>query len=69
MINKTDRKATRAIRQKRVRTKVQGTSMRPRLCVFKSNAGIYAQVIDKQIPGLSVLLRWHKSRLSHILKC
>jgi len=48
MINKTDRKATRAIRQKRVRTKVQGTSMRPRLCVFKSNENIYAQIIDDE---------------------
>ena len=48
MINKTDRKVTRTIRQKRVRTKVQGTSMRPRLCVFKSLNNIYAQVIDDE---------------------
>ena len=46
MINKTSRNVTRAIRQKRVRTKVQGTSMRPRLCVFKSLNNIYAQLID-----------------------
>ncbi len=29
-----------------MRKKVQGTSERPRLCVFRSNAHIYAQLID-----------------------
>lgn len=48
MINKTDRKATRAIRQKRVRNKVQGTALRPRLCVTKSLTNIYAQLIDDE---------------------
>jgi len=33
-------------RQARVRGKVVGTSARPRLCVFRSNGHIYAQVID-----------------------
>ncbi len=33
-------------RKARVRKKVQGTSDRPRLTVFRSNAHIYAQVID-----------------------
>ena len=33
-------------RQKRVRKKVYGTTARPRLNVFKSNVGIYAQIID-----------------------
>lgn len=33
-------------RQKRVRKKVEGTSSRPRLCVYKSLKHIYAQVID-----------------------
>ncbi len=33
-------------RQKRVRKKVFGTPSRPRLNVFKSNTGIYAQLID-----------------------
>ena len=34
--------------QQRVRQKVKGTTERPRLCVFRSNKGIYAQVIDDQ---------------------
>lgn len=33
-------------RHRRVRKKVYGTAERPRLCVFKSNRYIYAQIID-----------------------
>lgn len=33
-------------RRRRVRAKVVGTSERPRLAVFKSLKGIYAQIID-----------------------
>lgn len=29
-----------------IRAKIQGTSERPRLCVFRSNSAIYAQVIN-----------------------
>ena len=33
-------------RHRHVRKKLEGTPDRPRLCVFRSNAHIYAQVID-----------------------
>jgi large subunit ribosomal protein L18 len=33
-------------RHRRVRGRVQGSAARPRLCVFRSSKGIYAQVID-----------------------
>jgi large subunit ribosomal protein L18 len=33
-------------RHVRVRAKVSGTEQRPRLCVYRSSAHIYAQVID-----------------------
>lgn len=46
MITKTNRKFERTRRHKRVRTKVSGTAERPRLCVYKSNSNIYAQIID-----------------------
>jgi large subunit ribosomal protein L18 len=46
MITKTDRKLERERRHKRVRTKISGTAECPRLCVFRSNANIYAQIID-----------------------
>ena len=46
MFKKTDRNEIRVIRHERVRKKISGTPERPRLCVFRSNAHIYAQVID-----------------------
>lgn len=33
-------------RERRVRSKMTGTSERPRLCIHRTNAHIYAQVID-----------------------
>lgn len=35
-------------RHKRVRNKVKGTMERPRVCVFRSNVHIYAQLIDDE---------------------
>ncbi|MBX3071777.1 MAG: 50S ribosomal protein L18 [Thermomicrobiales bacterium] len=35
-------------RHVKVRARVSGTAVRPRLCVFRSSAHIYAQVIDDQ---------------------
>jgi len=35
-------------RHRRVRAKINGTSQCPRLCVFRSNKYIYAQLIDDQ---------------------
>ena len=46
MIRKTDKKAMRLHRHVRVRGKISGTPNRPRLNVFRSNANIYAQIID-----------------------
>ena len=36
----------RKIRALRIRAKISGTALRPRLCVFRSNRHLYAQVID-----------------------
>jgi large subunit ribosomal protein L18 len=33
-------------RHRRVRLKVHGTPERPRLCVFRSNTNVYAQIVD-----------------------
>ena len=46
MISKIDRKFTRKRRHERVRNKISGTADCPRLCVYRSNSNIYAQVID-----------------------
>lgn len=46
MIKRPDRRGARIKRHKRVRSKISGTPEIPRLDVFRSNANIYAQVID-----------------------
>ena len=46
MVTKTNRKLERERRHRRVRTKISGTPECPRLCVFRSNTNLYAQVID-----------------------
>lgn len=49
MIKKKDRKKLRRRRHLRVRKKVFGTPEMPRLCVFRSNKHIYAQIIDDTV--------------------
>lgn len=44
-MNKNSQKLKRQIR---VRSKIRGTEKRPRLCVFRSNRFIYAQIVNDQ---------------------
>ena len=46
MVKRIDKNAMRLKRHVRVRGKISGTPERPRLNVFRSNANIYAQIID-----------------------
>ena len=46
MIKRPNTNAQRLKRHKRVRAKISGTPERPRLNVFRSEATIYAQVVD-----------------------
>lgn len=46
MIKLTDKNSVRVRKHLRVRKKVSGTSETPRLCVFRSNKHIEAQIID-----------------------
>ena len=46
MITKADKNKIRKRKHVRVRKKISGTAECPRLCVFRSNALIYAQIID-----------------------
>lgn len=48
MINKIDKNSVRQVRHKRVRNKVVGSSVKPRLCVYRSLSQIYAQIIDDE---------------------
>ena len=46
MISRQDSNKKRLKRHKRVRAHINGTAARPRLAVYRSNANIYAQIID-----------------------
>lgn len=45
-MSKLSKNSNRKARHLRVRKKLSGTPERPRLSVYKSNANIYAQIID-----------------------
>ena len=46
MISKQDKNISRVRRHARVRAKLSGTTEAPRLCVYRSNKNIEAQIID-----------------------
>ena len=46
MIKKISSNEARKKRHARMRSKLAGTPETPRLCVFRSNSNIYAQIID-----------------------
>ncbi len=45
-MSKSETRVARYRRHSRIRAKMEGTTSRPRLCVFRSLNHIYAQVID-----------------------
>ena len=60
MIKRPNTNAQRLKRHKRVRSKVFGTTERPRLNVFRSEKNIYAQVID-DVAGNTLVASWWPS--------
>ncbi len=48
MAGMNPRKRSRLLRQRRIRRQVRGTDSRPRLCVYRSNKHLYAQVISDE---------------------
>ena len=54
MTEKMSRTAVRQRRALRVRKKVTGTAEKPRLCVFRSNKNIEAQLID-DVKGVTLV--------------
>lgn len=44
-----ERNATRKKKHRRLRSRLTGTSQRPRLNIFRSNSQIYAQIIDDTV--------------------
>ena len=54
MISKQDKNVSRVRRHARVRAKISGTSEAPRLCVYRSNKNIEAQIID-DVKGVTLV--------------
>ena len=54
MIKKVSRNEMRKARHARIRENLSGTSERPRLCVFRSNKNIEAQIID-DVKGVTLV--------------
>lgn len=62
------KKAALERRHRRVRGKMSGTATRPRLCVTRTNAHIYAQVIDDVSGGTIVSASSIEPELKSALK-
>ena len=50
-------------RRRRVRAKVQGSAERPRISVFRSNRGIFAQLIDDSAGRTIAAVAWTEEPL------
>jgi large subunit ribosomal protein L18 len=55
--------ARRLKRRRRVRAKVRGSAERPRISVFRSNRGIFAQLIDDDSGRTLASVNWIESDL------
>jgi large subunit ribosomal protein L18 len=55
--------AQRLRRRRRVRAKVRGTAERPRLSVFRSNRGVFAQLIDDAAGRTVAAVNWVEPEL------
>ncbi|MCR8645779.1 50S ribosomal protein L18 [Paenibacillus sp. N1-5-1-14] len=53
MITKSDKNKARLKRHLRVRKKIEGTTARPRLNIFRSEKHMYAQIID-DVQGITL---------------
>jgi large subunit ribosomal protein L18 len=53
----------RLSRRRRVRAKVHGTAERPRISVFRSNRGVFAQLIDDDAGRTLAAVNWTEADL------
>jgi large subunit ribosomal protein L18 len=54
----TTKSQHRLKRRKRVRSKISGTADRPRLSVFRSNRGVFAQLVDDRTGKTVAAVNW-----------
>jgi large subunit ribosomal protein L18 len=55
--------AQRLRRRRRVRAKIRGTAERPRISVFRSNRGIFAQLVDDENERTIASVNWTEADL------
>jgi large subunit ribosomal protein L18 len=55
--------ARRLKRRRRVRAKIRGTAERPRISVYRSNRGIFAQLIDDDAGRTLAAVNWTEADL------
>jgi large subunit ribosomal protein L18 len=58
--------AKRLKRRRRVRAKVHGSAVRPRISVFRSNRGIFAQLIDDDAGITLASVQWTEDALKSL---
>ena len=61
--DREDQARRAAKRRRRVRAKVRGTAERPRISVFRSNRGIFAQLIDDDSGRTLASVNWTEAEL------
>src|SRR3954454_8949941 len=59
----TSKPTKRLKRRRRVRSKVRGTAERPRISVFRSNRGVFAQLIDDDSGRTLASVQWTEGDL------
>jgi len=60
------RPAKRLKRRRRVRAKVTGTAERPRISVFRSNRGVFVQLIDDASGRTLAAVNWTEAELKSL---
>jgi large subunit ribosomal protein L18 len=58
-----EKNARRRKRRRRIRGKLEGTAERPRLSVYRSNRGLFAQLIDDERGHTVASVRWIEPEL------
>jgi large subunit ribosomal protein L18 len=61
-----EKRARRAKRRRRIRGKVAGTAERPRLSVYRSNRGLFAQLIDDEEGRTLAAVSWIEPELKSL---
>ena len=62
----TTKPQQRLRRRRRVRAKVTGTAERPRLSVFRSNKGVFAQLVDDREAKTIAAVNWIEPELREL---